>query len=156
MAASAFCVISDVEALNQNRGPYSSATKPTDTQVTTFMYQRAALIRGIMRKHDIAESGLDADALEFLERLNAVGAAADAEKAAIMGTAPFLSEHGKELFTEWETLYKLINDDPAVLSTSDIPSAQVRSRPQAITPSDAGTDPNNEKWNPRMRMGDDW
>ena len=150
----AFANETDVEALLQRT--YTATSHPNSTQIGNFLDQRSAMIRGLLKIHNLAESALDSDALSLLLKVTTIGAAYDAESAAVMKGNPILSERGRELKNEWDEWYEMIKDNPGVISSQDRPSTGIRSRADSISARDASTAINNEKWEPRMRMDEDW
>jgi len=90
----AYCTITEVEALNPQRGAYSASTKPTSTQVEAHIVTISDELDTI-----IAGRGLTvpvtapAEFLSHLKQVNAYGAAALAEmgmfpEAGGLGTSP--------------------------------------------------------------------
>lgn len=147
-----FCDVDDVRELNPQR-IYDGSSKPTLTQVEQLIIKIASEIRAILRMHAIDEASLSAEALIFLESLNATGAAYKAEQAGLMGRSPRLSEHARDLRDDYNSWIEDLKENPQMLETTSAAST-VHSRPTDITPKDAGTDPADEAWEPRFKMED--
>lgn len=105
----AYCAITDVEALNPQRGAYGASTKPTSTQVTGFMTYVSDEMDSILGARGVTVPvTAPAEFLSHLKQVNAYGAAALAEQAMFpeaVGT-PGGSPHGQWLWT----VYKRMTD----------------------------------------------
>lgn len=81
----AYCTITNVQGLNPKRPTYSGSTTPTSTQVEQFIDDIAAEIDSILEGRSyttpVTAGTTSAKFLEWLEALNARGAAALAEQA---------------------------------------------------------------------------
>ena len=76
-----YCILADVQGLNAKR-TYSATTTPTIAQVTEFISKIAGEIDVVLQGRGLTTPVLVPAALvEFLEQLNAVGAAGIAERA---------------------------------------------------------------------------
>lgn len=76
-----YCTTTDIQALNPTR-TYSATSKPTLTQVQTYIDQIAGEIDSILKGRGLATPiTIPAEFVTFLKQLNAVGAAALAERA---------------------------------------------------------------------------
>ena len=76
-----YCTLTDVQGFNPKR-TYSATSTPTTTQVTEFISKIAGEIDTVLQGRGLTTPvTVPAAFLEFLEQLNAVGAAALAERA---------------------------------------------------------------------------
>lgn len=76
-----YCTLTDVQGLNSKR-TYGASTTPTTTQATEFISKIAGEIDSVLQGRGLVTPVTTPDAfVEFLEQLNAVGAAALAERA---------------------------------------------------------------------------
>lgn len=110
----AYATLDDVVAVAQ-MGAYTSATTPTDVQVTSFLEQRAAEIFAklvpLMRNDATGPSGYSTTVdqstdtgkalARVLRRVNAIGAARDALQAAGATASPTPSVRVEDLDTLW-------------------------------------------------------
>jgi hypothetical protein len=149
-----FCTLADVEAKNPQR-IYDANSKPTADEVTDFITLKSSELRAILNKHGIQESTLGPNALTLLRSICSMGAAYEAEQAGLMGRSPRLSDHAKDLRDDYNAWLEDLKEDPALLAEATA-AAHVHSRATDITPKDAGTDPADEKWEPRFKMEDEW
>jgi len=77
-----YCVLADVSAHNVARTVYSASTKPTDTQVQSFIDQIAGQIdAALAATHILTPCTGPAGFVAFLKLANSIGAAALAEAA---------------------------------------------------------------------------
>ena len=97
-----YCTLTNVQALNPTR-TYGAATTPTTTQVGTFITQVAGEIDTVLQGRGLTTPlTTPAEFVTFLTQLNAVGAAALAERAmfpeaqGLMGTTSAGSAHWKQ------------------------------------------------------------
>lgn len=79
----AYATLRDVEALNPQRGPYGDTTVPTAAAVEGFIADIAAEIDAVLGSQNIVAPVTEPSTfLAVLRRLNALGAAGQAEMAA--------------------------------------------------------------------------
>lgn len=80
----AYCDISHVQAHQQGRGPYTSSTKPTASQVAGFIDEAAAEIDIALTEggYTLPIPASATTAHGYLQRLNAMGALCSVETAA--------------------------------------------------------------------------
>ena len=142
------CSTTEVNNLIPHR-TFGSATKPTTTQVTAYINSRAAEIRAVLRLHNISESSLTDNAVALLNRINAVGAACDAEKAA-RGQAQTLTDRTTDFCEDFKDWIEKLEDNPGYLSTDEGEAATMRSRWTTASPSDESSDTEDEKMQPKF------
>src|SRR3989304_10292797 len=97
-----YCTMTDVQGFNPKR-TYGASTTPTTTQVTEFIAKIAGEIDTVLQGRGLTTPVTVPTAFaEFLEQLNAVGAAALAERAmfpeasGLMGTTSAAAAHWKQ------------------------------------------------------------
>lgn len=108
---------------------FSSNTTLTTTMITQYINNSAAVIRGILRSHDIDESDLDSNATSLLNYVNQLGAACQASRSAV-GRAMEMTEQARDFCAEYEQHLDELRSNPGILQDTDITSAQVRSQGQ--------------------------
>lgn len=118
----AYCTIIDVQGFNASRGAYSATTKPTSTQVNTMIDMIAAEIDSILTTRGVTTPVTSpADLVTYLRRVNALGAAADAESA-MLPSATKASPHLKDLRDQYEAALELLrNEESSTLTVGLLP-----------------------------------
>ncbi len=112
-----YCSVEDVKALVARRTEYSDSTTPTEGQVSEFVQQIAGEIDTCLRVRGVATPVVEPDSfLESLKKLNATGAAAMAESAAMLQGAR--QTEGQTVGARLQAMYdkglKAIKDGSAV------------------------------------------
>lgn len=79
----AYCNLEDVSGEAQRKQPYSGTTQPTSLQVQKYIDGVAAAMDMALQRAGYTLPVTDQDALTYLSRVNAVGAAAAAERATV-------------------------------------------------------------------------
>jgi hypothetical protein len=144
------CTTADVQALNPQR-TYSATSKPTLTQLGTYINMIAAEIRGVIRKHGITESALDTNAVALLNYMNALGMSAMAEQNAVSGNAMTMTEGSNKNKSKYDDMLAEFSADAGILEDPD----KFRSRPTTISPEDADDDTEDENWQPEFDPRED-
>jgi hypothetical protein len=109
----AYCLIADVSGLLAQR-TFSATTKPTITQVNTFISDIAAEIdTALLSRGLTAPATTPTDFVTHLKQVNAMGAAALAEQAMFpeaggMGSTP----NSKRLWEMYQAALKALKADP--------------------------------------------
>lgn len=125
----AYCDIDDVQALNPQRGDYSSSTKPTSTEVTTFITTVSDEIDSVLKARGVSVPvTAPAEFLSHLEQVNANGAAAYAEFAMFPEAAgtPGGSPQGDRLWKIYQGQLKSLREDQLPIDLA-VTGAQPRS-----------------------------
>ncbi|MGH2954881.1 MAG: hypothetical protein ACRD2Z_09745 [Thermoanaerobaculia bacterium] len=102
----AFATVADVHQLNTGRATYTASSKPTASQVIDWLEQTGAAIEGILRQrgYSVPVPTTATSALKYLEKCNALGAAALVEQGAQA------SDRRDQAVALWRECYKALSD----------------------------------------------
>lgn len=115
-----YCSITDVQGLLAQR-VFSASTKPTTTQVNTFISDVSSVIDTALQGRGLATPvTTPADFVTYLKQVNAMGAAALAEQAMYpeaggIGSTP----NSKRLWDMYQAALKALKEDALPVSVSE-------------------------------------
>jgi len=105
-----YCTTTDVQAINASH-VFSASTKPTTTQVNTFIDMVAGELDAILSSRSLSVPVTSPESfVEYLKLVNAVGAAAMAESA-MNPSANKGSSHATRLEARYQTMLSILRTE---------------------------------------------